>query len=317
MAEVAKFCRARQAVCHGAMPVPQVALLYSTAAHYRSIHGLFNRDLSRIRGTLQALLECQLSVEVLSEHALTGRMAEYPLIVVPEMDYLEPAFRQELSDYVRGGGNLLLVGPESAALFAEELGVTFEGPARSETRYLEHAGVVTPTKDAVRDVALKTARRFGQLRSSPEGGAEVQPAASIAELGRGKIAATYFCFSRGYLADRSAAARAFLKDLSRQLFPRPMVEIAGTEDVDVSVMRRNRRLAVHLVNTAGPHADANLPQFDAIPEVGPVEVRIRLSQKPARVSLEPDGGALPFAYADGEVRLTLPELAIHAVVVVD
>ena len=31
MAEVAKFCRARQAVCQRAEPVPQVALLYSTA----------------------------------------------------------------------------------------------------------------------------------------------------------------------------------------------------------------------------------------------------------------------------------------------
>ncbi len=35
MAEVAKFCRARQAVCHHAEAVPQVALLFSTAAHYR------------------------------------------------------------------------------------------------------------------------------------------------------------------------------------------------------------------------------------------------------------------------------------------
>ncbi len=31
IAEVAKFCRARQAVCWGAVPVLQVALLYSTA----------------------------------------------------------------------------------------------------------------------------------------------------------------------------------------------------------------------------------------------------------------------------------------------
>src|SRR5690349_1796418 len=43
MAEVAKFCRARQAFCHHAVQVPQVALLYSTAAHYRQINGLFSR----------------------------------------------------------------------------------------------------------------------------------------------------------------------------------------------------------------------------------------------------------------------------------
>ncbi len=121
MAEVAKFCRARQAVCHHALPVPQVALLYSTAEHYRDINGLFNRELGRINGTLQALLEDQQSVEVLSEHHLRGRMQEYPLIVIPECGYLEDAFKQELLGYVRSGGSLLLVGPQSTGLFPEEV----------------------------------------------------------------------------------------------------------------------------------------------------------------------------------------------------
>lgn len=317
MAEVAKFCRARQAVCHGAVPVPQVALLYSTAAHYRSINGLFSRDLSRLRGTLQALLECQQSVEVLSEHNLTGRMAEYPLIVVPETDYLEPAFKLQLSDYVRGGGNLLLVGPKTASLFASELGVTLEGSPQAETRYLEHAGARTPMKDATQGVAIKTAQPFGQLRASQDSESASQPAASIASLGRGKIAATYFCFSRGYLADRSAIARSFLGDLTRQLFPRPLVEVRGSADVDVSIARLKGRLGIHLVNTAGPHADVNVPQFDSIPAVGPLEVRVRLPRKPARISLEPGGGMLPFDYADGEARLTLPQLDIHSVVLID
>ena len=34
-----------------------------------------------------------------SEHHLAGRMAEYPLIVVGECDFLEPAFKAELVRY--------------------------------------------------------------------------------------------------------------------------------------------------------------------------------------------------------------------------
>jgi len=68
MGEVAKFCRARQKLCHHSEPVPQIALLLSTDGHYRRINGLFNRDLGRISGVLQALLESQHSVEVVSEH---------------------------------------------------------------------------------------------------------------------------------------------------------------------------------------------------------------------------------------------------------
>ena len=116
MGEVARFCRDRQAVCHRAEPVPQIGLIFSTAAHYRRTNGLFSRELSQLSGNLQALLETQQSVEVLGEHQVTGRMSEYPLLIVPEWEYLESEFKQELLAYVNGGGHLLLIGPKTAAL---------------------------------------------------------------------------------------------------------------------------------------------------------------------------------------------------------
>ncbi len=318
MAEVAKFCRARQAICHHALPVPQVALLYSTAAHYRRINGLFNRDLTPLRGTLQALLESQQSVEVLGEHQLTGRMAEYPLIVVPECDYLEPAFRRELLDYVETGGNLLLVGPESAALFAEELGVTWEGEASAQPHFLTHATTLIRTQGLSRAVRLGAkAQPFGRLQVARAADAASQPAASIASRGRGRIAATYFDFSQGYLADRSEAARAWLDALARQLFPQPLVEVTGSPDVDVAVNRLDGRLTINLVNTAGPHADPQTPIFDSIPVVGPLAIKIHTATVPARITLEPGSQPVAFEYRAGAAQLTLPRLEIHSVLVVD
>ncbi len=273
MAEVAKFCRERQRICHHSEPVPQVALLYSTAAHYREVNGLFNRDLSRINGTLQALLESQQSVEVLSEHHLTGRMSEYPLIVIPECQYLEPAFKEELLTYVRAGGSLLLVGPESAALFPVELNATLEGSPKSDTRFVA--------------------------------------------LGKGKIAASYSAFSRDYLGGRTPAKRAFLNGLARQLFPKPMVEVTGSSDVDVAVSRLNGHLLVNLVNTSGPHADVKDPIHEAVAPVGPLEITIRTSKTPAKVTLEPGSQPLKFNFSGSEVRLTLPRLEIHSAIVVE
>ena len=124
MAEVAKFCRARQAICHHAEAVPQVALLFSTAANYRKLNGLFPRSYGNLTSALLPLLENQYSVEVLGEHHLTGRMSQYPLIVVPGWEYLEPKFRDELVAYVKSGGNLLVIGPKTTALFQAELGST-------------------------------------------------------------------------------------------------------------------------------------------------------------------------------------------------
>ena len=128
MADVAKFCRARQAFCHKSEPVPQVALLYSRAAHYRNSSVLFHPSgdpaLEGMKGALTNLLSSQQSVQVVSEHHLTGKMSQWPLIVIAGWNYLEPAFRDELANYAKAGGKLLLVGDPALKLFAAELGVT-------------------------------------------------------------------------------------------------------------------------------------------------------------------------------------------------
>ena len=95
------------------------------------------------------------------------------------------------------------------------------------------------------------------------------------------------------------------------------MEVGGSAEVDVVVNRLGGRLAVNLVNTAGPHADPRTPVFDAIPPVGPLQISIRTQHRPMRVSLEPGGQVLAFEYSKGRTRLTLPSLAIHAVIVVE
>jgi hypothetical protein len=319
MAEVAKFCRARQAICHHAEAVPQVALLFSTVAHYRRAAGLFSRELSRLNGTLQALLESQQSVEVLGEHHLSGRLAKYPIIVVPEWESIDPKFKDELVNYVKDGGKLLLVGPATAALFATELGITLEGEMRPELPLLlTQSGIRAKVKARSQAVKLgPQATPFGELRWNEDASSAAQPAASVTSVGRGEIAAAYFTFGKSYLGDRSVEARRFLDSLVRRLFPNPLVEVKGSADVDVVVHRIGGKLAVNLVNTAGPHADRNSPIVDSIPPVGPLQIAIRATQPPARVVVEPGGQPLEFEHKNGAIQVTLPKLEIHNIVVVE
>ena len=317
IAEVAKFCRARQPFCEGATAVPQIAFLYSTASHYREINGLFNRDLSRLSGTLQALVESQQTVDLMGEHVLTQRMGDYPLIMVGECDSLEPSFKQQLVRYVANGGNLLAIGPQAASLFASELDVTLEA-AQRDPRYLASGEELVPTRDLTQMPKLGTrAKAFGLLHATKDATSAAQPAASVTPLGKGRIAATYFSFSRGYLESRSPKMRAFLNDLTRQLFPNPIVEIRGSQDVDVSVSRLQGRLAVNLVNTSGAHWDPKKPLFDTIAPVGPLELAIRTPKKPAKITLQPEGEPLVFEYQNGVAKLSVPRLGIHSIVVVE
>jgi hypothetical protein len=265
MAEVAKFCRARQAVCHRSEAVPQIGLLLSTAGHYRSINGLFNRNLNMVHGTLQALVESQQSVEVVGEHQLAGRMGEYPLIIVPEWAYLDTTFRDELAAYAREGGSLLLIGPGPAALFEKELQGTKPG--------------------------------------------------AVATIGKGRIAVLPENFSQRYLSKREKATRDPLIALVRQLFPNPMVEVTGSEDVEITVAKNHGKLLVNLVNVSGPHQTE--PVTDSIAPIGPVKLTIRMASRPSAITIEPAGTPLPFAFAAGEVSLTVPRVEVHEIVVIE
>jgi hypothetical protein len=92
--------------------------------------------------------------------------------------------------------------------------------------------------------------------------------------------------------------------------------VNGSHLVDVSVMRKDGRLLVNLVNTAGPHADAKVHVFDDLPAVGPLEVAVRLPRKPRTVTLEPGGRLQRFGYREGRLLLTVPPVAIHEVLAI-
>jgi len=315
MAEVARFCRDRQSICHHAVPVPQIALLYSTPAHYRRVNGLFSRDSSRLAGTLNALLEDQRCVEILSEHQLKGRLAEYPLVIVPECDDLDPRFKLDLIAYVRNGGNLLLTGPKTAALFEPELDILLEdSPASNQTITLRNGKHSTALKSQIQSVRLGT-------KASAYGSIEVQgnqprkqPAASITALGRGRIAATYTTLGQAYLNNPSEPNRAFLNDLTQTLFPKPILTVSGSHDVDVSLAQKNQQWVINLVNTSGPHRSE--PIIDRINPIGPLLISVRLPKRPASVTAMPGATPLKHTYHNGTLEFTLPSLDLHTAIAI-
>lgn len=263
MGEVARFCRERRAFCHRSQAVPQVAIVYSRAGHYRSSNKLFHPSggdgLGVLRPALQELLGAQQSVEVLSEHHLAGRMRDWPLIVVPGWGFLEPAFRDELAAYAKAGGRLLLIGPGPARLFAGELGLA-EGAA-------------------------------------PQSALEVA-------CGAGRV---------GWVAKPGTEAVA----LAKRLFPSPMVEVAGSPDVDVCVRRLGGRLMIDLVNAGGPHADTKTDLIEAIPPVGPLTVSVRLPREPKAIVLQPGGTPLKAAWAGGLATVIVPQVGMLSVLSVE
>ena len=101
MAEVSRFCRKRQAVSHKSQTVPQVALLLSSTSYYDRLDriGQLYSGIGRyyeIQGMLDALLELHFSVDILAEHQISGKMSNYPVIVLPECEVLIDDFCKKL-----------------------------------------------------------------------------------------------------------------------------------------------------------------------------------------------------------------------------
>jgi hypothetical protein len=191
-----------------------------------------------------------------------------------------------------------------------------EGPLEEKTqRYLGFNGMLTGlSKVAVQPAwAHEDTNPFGRLHLENDAVLPSNPAATIAALGKGRIAGIYFSFGERYMHGQSALARDFLGALAVELFPTPMVEVRGSHGVDVTLNRINGHLALNLVNTAGPHANRDVYTYDEVPPTGPLEILLRLSARPHNVQLQPGERAVEWSYRDGELRLTLPTLAIHEI----
>ncbi|AQG80935.1 hypothetical protein [Spirosoma montaniterrae] len=319
MAELARFCRARQSFCHKAVPVPQVALLYSGVAHRAKTTGVykFNADLSgNLIGTLNALLYNQLPTEILMEHHLHGRMAQYPLIVIPEWATLADTFRTELVQYVRDGGNLLVVGHQGVKLFENELGVTLQETTRPAA-YFGIDNQLTGTKATYQPFEpLPGTRTLGGVYKQRDLRFGAGPLASVARLGKGQIAGVYLNVGEDFYKRETHVGRSVIGQMARALF-QPQVSVSGSSFVHVALNRKDGQTMLNLINMAGNHANRAVYSTDEIPTPGPLTLTYRTAQKPKRLTLQPENRPVSFAYKNGEVSFTVPTLAIHSVVVIE
>jgi hypothetical protein len=281
MGEVAKFCRARQKVCFKAKPIPQIAVLCSTAGTYRTIsemgRGSFEWEAARQHGIVSCLLDNQYAVDVLLSYKLSKRLNEYPMVVINQYDYIEPDLRDQVANYVKQGGHLLLVGEGPGKLFGGEIA----GATGKE-------GVQVPAPYSL----------------------------MVHHVGKGLVATIPMALAGTYDKKPAPVVRDVIGAALKKLFPDPLAVVTGSRTVDVSAMRtQDGKLAIHLVNTSGPHWAGGL--ITSIPPAGPLTVAIRSKTKPSSVVLEPGERTCNFDYENGIIRVNIDQVKIHDAIVVN
>jgi len=256
-------------------------------------------------------------VDVVAEHHL-GDIQKYPLLIYTEWDTINPVFREKLLRYVNQGGKLLLVGPKTAALFRDEINVTFQGNPEVKTNCLEFNKTLADVHSFSQSVIPgKNVRPFGKYYLSWDMEGTPETAATITQYGKGQIGALYMDMGEVYLSRRVHIMRDFLESLVRELFPDPVVRVTGSHNVDVTLNKVKEKLVINLVNTAGPHENENVLVYEEIPEVNNLKVSVKYPFKPRKVMLQPSDMPLLYTFQKGAVNFTIDKLKIHDIIVIE
>jgi hypothetical protein len=319
MAEIAKFARQRQAFTQGALAIPQIALLNSLASYRKFNHKVYSNSLIEpTRGILGALMDGQNAVEIVSEHHIKGNLNQYPLIVIPEWNYLEDEFLKELKIYVQNGGNLLVIGSGAVNNFKDELQIELVGKAQKERFWVNVNQELGLVNDSIQNVRLKADNQvfssfyFNQDIRFPKG-----VAASWSNFGKGKIAGLYFNFGKSYYNFQSPELRDFLNQIVAKLFPNPIVKVSGSKLIHVTVNDLKGKMTINVINSGGQYNSNKIVTYDELPALTNLDLTIKLNQKPKKITQQPENLSLPFTWQNGRAIVKIPKLEFHSIVVVE
>lgn len=313
LSDIGAFCRERQPFCHKAKAIPQVALLFPAKTYRRQASSPFPGAHGKLPATLYALLDNQLPVELLMEHHLQGRMRDYPLIVVPECSALEPEMLAELKAYVQDGGRLLLIGSETAGLFAGELRLRSSKRVEDRLAFVSAAGRLGGIRTAVLEASTASdARTLSTFfKTNDYSDADSLPATLVRNVGKGRIAAVLFDAGSAYAEYKTPVIRDLLAETVTALAPDRKVEVSGTHLVHVALNTLKGRTLVNLVNVAGEHTNRAAIGYDQLPPL--TDIKVDIQGRPKKVLLQPGARELPLRYKEGKTSVTVPRLEIHSI----
>jgi hypothetical protein len=302
--------------------VPQIGVVFSGQSLYATTNRLFGSwgsATDSARGWIDALAALQYSVDVVPDWKLDKVKSEYPLLVLPEWTAPGGALKKSLLEYVSAGGVLLASGAANAELFGNETGIRLLGQeANVQEAYLGGSEVLANLHGLWRDVepleANVLASRF-PIYDTRGGG---KPAAVARRLGKGEIVLVPGPLGSVYAQTHTPAVRDFVKRLIAPRF-HPLVQVAAPPTVEVVLRRKDGKLLIHLLNSAGMQVAGDYATTDFVPEVEPIV--LRLSWAPSKAQLAPDGQILMPVHNQllgknfWEIRV--PKLHIHSVVMVE
>lgn len=347
--EAFRFVREREAWTFDAKTVPYLAI--AADRQRRAVTSGSTGDTGRqstaaLYGAGLALLEGSRHFDIIDQDS---DFAAYTCVWLAENRSFDPALAQSLKRFVANGGKLLVTGAglweqdDWRAALEEMADVRYGGPGRmagtfirplprmadsiAPVPYFVKGGFarLTPGPRAETLAALHEpyegidpAVRFGHFHA-PAGEETGEPGAVLAPFGKGKIAIAAVPLAEDYFQIGSRNVRQLvLNMLDLLIAPEERIVEADTRSpsIEISLMSQSEpdRWVLHLVQYGAKRSTGNTV-IEELPVRTGIPLRLRPPRKALDVSLAPSGEALPWSWRDGTLKVVVPELHIHQMVV--
>ncbi len=317
MARLAGFVRARQPFCQNAKPVRNAAIWLSNEEHVRTSASWLGDK--ALYGRMERVFYACFNVTnggrpvdmVGDDFILSDRIDELPAVIIPEIRYIQPEYRDALVRYMERGGKVIACGPESCKTFVDvasdenrvmfvEVGDIMQGVINQ--RVVSFGDDMTPV----------AALHLDNLKPD----APTINAAAWKKVGKGAL----FCIGWNIFSNYGECGSIAERDLVRHVLdladPKPetylekgikRVELVPTEKDGVRMVNVINKTDITMWHAA---CDAFAPLVD-------LTIAMKLDKKPEKLWFEPEHKELEFTY-DGEyAHVFISRVDIHGIIVAE
>ncbi len=293
-------------------------------------------------GVTQMLLEGQVDFAIVGpESELSG----YATIVLSGAQCLDAQQATRLDAWVRAGGSLIAISESALDAartdFILAIGARYLGPGRYDCDYTVAGALVdqglpdspvlnyasghrcrpaagTRVVASLREPAFsRTVQAYCSHQNTPYGDSTAaHPAVTERRIGKGCIVWFAHAIGAGYYYHGARTHRQLFLNVVARVHQRPVLEtrLLSAGRVNVVHQPQHRRYCVHLTY-GSPQARGRTSVIEDLPTLFDIPVALRVAERIDSVRLIVAGKTVPFQRSRGVVKVTVPALNCHEVVI--
>lgn len=290
-------------------------------------------------GLTKMLLECQLDFDIAD---LEQGLDRFETLILPDSVALSEESALQIQSYVDRGGSLLLTGASGLnpgkTHFQIDVGAAYQGPSLYENDYVLageqlKAGIVSSPflfYEGAEQVSVKDAevlatihepyfnRTYGHYCSHQNTPYRLEPADYPAAIRKGNIIYAAHSICTMYFRHGAKYHRDYLMNALNLVYRKPVmkVNLPSCGRARFVYQPSRKRYILHLTYAA-PIQRGRTSVIEDMPPIYDVAVELTVKSRVQRATLILQGESIPFVQSGDTVKLTIPKVHGHQMVILD